>query len=367
MTRPGRPIRARRRRPHRPRNLRPTGVTPAIVAEVIALVALAAGAMWLFAFRPLRRRRFAPWPRTHGSPVASSTCSGRRLRTGRPGRTCPERVPELAAGPWAPRADGSRARARAVDRIPRMTVTDRQPVRRGPIRARRQHLKSRTGLIAEDNAAHHRRWSRAPNQEQENRQSPRESVCLRQLIGTMDGDGSYSGDTRMPRSSSAYLLRSVRLGHAACVVRAKRSHDQKIRRAASSGLLRLRRGPLRNRRRLPDGEGRRGQSPAARTFVCRVHRGGEARASVPTRSSAYPGPDTRPDAGTVVVRSHRPLAGRSVAHVRAEHRPDVAAESRRRRGSRLLPLRRRRPRTSDSPAPPAGAASTATSSARSHT
>jgi hypothetical protein len=76
-------------------------VTPATVLEVMALVALAAGAMWAFAFRPLRRHR-------PGLPVADPWEPGGIFD--RLGATVPaqamawdhaHRVPDLSFGSWA--------------------------------------------------------------------------------------------------------------------------------------------------------------------------------------------------------------------------------------------------------------------------
>ncbi len=78
------------------------GVTPAIIAEVIALVALAAGAMWLFAFRPLRRRRFAPMAADPWEPGGLFDGFGATASDGEARSDVPRAVPELAAGTWAP-------------------------------------------------------------------------------------------------------------------------------------------------------------------------------------------------------------------------------------------------------------------------
>ena len=76
-------------------------VTPALVAEVAALVALAALAMWLFAFRPLRRRRLSsavpgPWDRGGLFDMFGATIPDQPSEAGHA-----RRVPELPTGPWA--------------------------------------------------------------------------------------------------------------------------------------------------------------------------------------------------------------------------------------------------------------------------
>jgi len=79
-----------------------SGVTPAIIVAVIALVALAACAMWLVAFRPLRRRRLPPLAADPWEPGGLFDGFGATVPDGRGGSDTPRRVPELAPGRWAP-------------------------------------------------------------------------------------------------------------------------------------------------------------------------------------------------------------------------------------------------------------------------
>ena len=77
-------------------------VSPTTVAEVAGLVALAALAMWLFAFRPLRRRRFPPLPEDPWEPGGIFDGLGATVPDHPGGWEGARRVPELAAGSWAP-------------------------------------------------------------------------------------------------------------------------------------------------------------------------------------------------------------------------------------------------------------------------